>query len=96
MTGVRFPAWTGNFSLRHRLHTGSGAHPASFPMGTGRSFSGVKWPGREADYSPPSGAEVKNAWSCIFTPPYMFMSWAQCLEKLLTGSCKWFLKFPCP
>jgi hypothetical protein len=24
-----------NFSLRHRVHTGSGAHPASSPMGTG-------------------------------------------------------------
>jgi hypothetical protein len=24
---------------------------------------GVKWPGREADHSPPCTAEVKNAWS---------------------------------
>jgi hypothetical protein len=27
-----------------------------------------KWPGREADHSPPSTAEVKNTWSCTFTP----------------------------
>ena len=27
------------------------------------SFSGVKRPGREADHSPPSSAEVKNEWS---------------------------------
>jgi hypothetical protein len=25
--------------------------------------------GRESDHLPPSSAEVKNAWSCIFTPP---------------------------
>jgi hypothetical protein len=30
---------------------------------------GVKRPGREADHSPPSSAEVKNAWSYISTPP---------------------------
>jgi hypothetical protein len=30
---------------------------------------GVKRPGREAAHSPPSSAEVKNAWSYISTPP---------------------------
>jgi hypothetical protein len=40
--GVRFPASAGNFSLRHRAQTGSGAHPASYPMGTGSSFPGAK------------------------------------------------------
>jgi hypothetical protein len=35
---VRFPAWAGNFSLHHRVQTGSGAHPASYPMGTRGSF----------------------------------------------------------
>jgi hypothetical protein len=30
---------------------------------------GVKWPGREADHSPPSSCEVKNEWSYTFTPP---------------------------
>jgi hypothetical protein len=29
----------------------------------------VKRPGREADHSPPSSAEVKNAWSYSSTPP---------------------------
>jgi hypothetical protein len=28
----------------------SGAHPASYPKGTGGSFPGVKRPGREADH----------------------------------------------
>jgi len=30
---------------------------------------GGKWPGREADHSCPSNAEVKNAWSYTSTPP---------------------------
>jgi hypothetical protein len=30
---------------------------------------GVKRPGREADYSPPSSADVKNAWNYTSTPP---------------------------
>jgi hypothetical protein len=35
---VRFPAGAGNFSLHHRVQNGCGAHPASYPMGTGGSF----------------------------------------------------------
>jgi len=38
--GVRVPAGAGNFSLLHRLQTGSGAHPASYPVGTRGSFLG--------------------------------------------------------
>jgi hypothetical protein len=57
---VRFPAGAGNFSLHHRLQNGSGAHPVSYTMGTRGSFPGVKRPGREADHSPPSSAEVKE------------------------------------
>jgi hypothetical protein len=54
------PGGVRNVSLRHRVQTGSWAHPASYPMGTRVSFSGGKWPGREADHSPPSSAEVKE------------------------------------
>jgi hypothetical protein len=36
---------------------------------------GVSRPGCEADHSPPSSAEVKNAWSYNFTPQYAFMAW---------------------
>jgi hypothetical protein len=36
---------------------------------------GVKWPGRKADHSPPSSAEVNNAWSYTSTPQYIFMAW---------------------
>jgi hypothetical protein len=39
---VRFPAGAGNFSLHHRVQNGSGAHPASYPMGTRGAFPGGK------------------------------------------------------
>jgi hypothetical protein len=35
-------------------------------------FIGTKRPGREADHSPPSNADVKNAWSYTSTPPIHF------------------------
>jgi hypothetical protein len=38
-------------------------------------FPGVKRPGREADQSPPSGAKVKNEWSCTSIPVCTFMAW---------------------
>jgi hypothetical protein len=37
---VRFPAGVGNFSLHHRVQNGTGALPASYPMGTRGSFPG--------------------------------------------------------
>jgi hypothetical protein len=39
---VRFPAGAGNFCLHHRVQNGSGAHPASYPVGTSGSFPGAK------------------------------------------------------
>jgi len=44
------------------------AHPASYAMGTGAIFPGVKRSGRKSDDSPPPNAEVKNAWGCTSTP----------------------------
>jgi hypothetical protein len=58
---VRSPTEAENFSSSPCVQTSSGAHPASYPMGTGGSFPGGKArPGRDADPSPPSSAEVKN------------------------------------
>jgi hypothetical protein len=39
---VRFPAGVRDFSFHHRVQNGSGAHPASFPMGTRGCFAGGK------------------------------------------------------
>jgi hypothetical protein len=45
---VRFPAGAGNFSLHHRIQNGSGAHPASYTMGTRGSFPGGKAAGERS------------------------------------------------
>ena len=50
------------------VHTGPGAHPASYAMGTG-SFPGVKRPGRGVDLPSLSSAEVKRRVQlCLYTP----------------------------
>jgi len=62
-------------SVETRLHTGSlplcpdqlWGPPASYPVGTGGSYHGGKVARCESDYSPPSSAEVKNAWSYTST-----------------------------
>jgi hypothetical protein len=53
---VLFPAGAKDFSSSLCVQTGSGSHPASCTMGTG----GKARPGRDADHSPPSSAEVEN------------------------------------
>jgi hypothetical protein len=55
-------------SLLHSFQTCSDALPASCPMGTGGSVSGVKRPGHEADHSPPSSAEVNNGRTMFLFP----------------------------
>jgi hypothetical protein len=67
---VRSPTGEEDFSSSPCIQTGSGAHPASYPMGTGGSFPGCKArPGRDADHSPPSNAEVKMSRSYTSSPP---------------------------
>jgi hypothetical protein len=39
---IQVPAGNGNFFLYHCVQTGSGAHPASYPMGNSGSFLGGK------------------------------------------------------
>jgi hypothetical protein len=59
---------------------------------------GVKRPKREADHSPPSSAEVKNAWSYTSTPPFRLhgVVFSQTAEKTLPlplpsslHACRW-------
>jgi hypothetical protein len=57
---VRFTTGAGNYSPHNRVQNGSGAHPASYPVGTRGSFLAVKRPGREAVHSPPSSAEIEE------------------------------------
>jgi hypothetical protein len=57
---VRSPTEAEDFSSRLCVQAGSGAHPASSPMGTGGPLTGGKSrPGPDADHLPPSSAEVK-------------------------------------
>jgi hypothetical protein len=59
--GVRPPTQAEDFSSNLCVQTGSEAHPASCTVGTGGSFPGGKArPGRDADHSRPSSAEVKK------------------------------------
>jgi hypothetical protein len=47
-------------------------HPSTQPPTEwvpGTLSPGVKWPGREADHSPPTSAKVKKIWICTSTPP---------------------------
>jgi hypothetical protein len=77
---VRFPVGGGNFSLHHRVQIGSGAHPASYPMGTRGSFPGSKaavawsWP-LTSIYC--RGRRMRGVIPPL--PQYAFMAW--CLVK---------------
>jgi len=74
----------GNFSLRHRVQTGSGGPlrlPSSGYLG---SYPGDKWPDSETVRSPPSNTEVRKACNYTSTPPYVFMTW--CLIRGTTLS----------
>jgi hypothetical protein len=64
------------FDPRQRLSflpvrtAGSGAHPASCAVGTGGYFPGGRVrPGRHADHSPFSRAEIKKERGYNFSPP---------------------------
>jgi hypothetical protein len=43
-----------------RMQTNSGAHPISYPMGTGGCFPGSKEEGHEADHSSPSSTNCRK------------------------------------
>jgi hypothetical protein len=67
-------AGAGKFSLRHRVQTCSGAHPASYPLYIMGSFSVGKAAGLEADHSPPSSAEVNMRGAIPPLPQYIMMA----------------------
>jgi hypothetical protein len=68
--GVLSPAGVKDFSSILCVQTGSGAHPDSCTMSTGGPFPGAKArPGRDADHSPPSSAEVEYEYELYFLSP---------------------------
>jgi hypothetical protein len=69
-SGVRVPAGAGYFSLHRYVQPGSGAHPASYPMGTRGSL-----PGGKAATHLHLVLRSRNACSYTSTPQYAFMAW---------------------
>jgi hypothetical protein len=72
---VRFPAGAGNFLFTTASRTALGPTQPPNSWVPGVLSLGVKRPDREADHSPPSSTDVKNAWSYTSTPQYVFMAW---------------------
>jgi hypothetical protein len=71
---VRFPAGAGNFLFTTASRTALGPTQPPIHWVPGALSLGVKRPGRGADHSPPSSAEVKE-WvelylHCLNTPPW--------------------------
>jgi hypothetical protein len=66
---VRFPAGLGIFLFITTSRTALRPSQPPIQWVPGVLSLGVKRPGREADHSSTSSAEVKNAWSYTFTFP---------------------------
>jgi hypothetical protein len=67
-----------DFSSSLCVQNGSGAHPASYPIGTGGPFPGCKArQERDADHSHPSSTEVMNEYELYLlslpAPPRCFV-----------------------
>jgi hypothetical protein len=62
--GIRFPVGLRIFTSPYRLDR---------LWGPIQCVPGVKRPGREADLSPPTNAEVKKTWTYTPTPQYNFI-----------------------
>jgi hypothetical protein len=66
-------------------------HHVQIPSGVPGALSlRVKRPGREANHSSPSSAEVMNALSYSSTPPYVFMAWSLIKHRI----CLHGIRFP--
>jgi hypothetical protein len=65
--GTFIDSWIFLFTTASRPALGSTQPPVQWIPGA--VSLGVKQPGRKADHSPPSSAEVKNAWNYAYTPP---------------------------
>jgi hypothetical protein len=69
------------------VQTGSEAHPASYQVGTGGISPGIKRPGCEAEHSPATSGEVKNACSYTSTPQYVLGTWSLIKHRDVAFTC---------
>jgi hypothetical protein len=74
-TGFAFQQGEGFFLFANVFRPALGSSQPPIQWISGALSSGVKRSGHEDDYSPPSSAEVKNAWSYTSTRLYVFMAW---------------------
>jgi len=73
-TNLLLQRWqVAQFSILHNVHTSSGAHLASYSVGTWQFVPGGKEPGVKAECSSPSSAEVKYMYCNTSTSPYAFI-----------------------
>jgi hypothetical protein len=72
VVGVRFPAGATDFSLPYSVQTGSGALPASYPMGTRALSPGIKRPKRDDHSNPVPKLRMVDLY---LHSPYAFMVW---------------------
>jgi hypothetical protein len=70
------PGTVKNFFLLHIVQTGCAPPRPQPPIQwiPGALSSGVKRPGREAEHSSATSAEIKKMWIYTSTPPYAFMA----------------------
>jgi hypothetical protein len=75
MTAIWFPSRAGNFSFTAAFRPALEPTQPPIQWVPGALCVGVKPLGHEAEHPPPFSAEIKNAWSYSWTPPYVFMAW---------------------
>jgi hypothetical protein len=68
------PGWDKNFFFSKSSRPALGSTQPPIQWVPGALSPGVKRPGREADHSPPTSAEVKKMLTHISTSPYAFMA----------------------
>jgi hypothetical protein len=67
---------------KHSVHAGSGASPSLVFSWYGDTYPWVKRPGREADHSPLSSANVKIRWSWNSALSHAFMAFTRYISPL--------------
>jgi hypothetical protein len=70
--GMQIPVGSRIFSMSSRLVLGPTQPPIQWVPGA--LSLGVKWPGHEADHSPPISVKVKKTLIYTYTPSYIFLT----------------------
>jgi hypothetical protein len=71
---VQIPAGVKEFPILHNIITGSGAHPTSYPMGTGGTIPGTEVAGAWSWSLTSIYSQGQERRSYTSTPPCVFMA----------------------